>query len=619
MAEALHPGSVQEGCTIEEVLAWDARGGLYRVTTPTGNRLLKEILFPPDLPTLQRGQRAHVLREAVSSWQGLQQPLAISVERFAAREDRCYIVLPELNGSRLSVQSRLRASPPEPHQATRWADQIAALAEALLDIDHPLTFELLDADRILANSQGQLTVFNPGWTEMIWQDPQQFGHRTVREILRRYAELLVTITTGDSHHPPNQGDLPHGLIWLVSRCLSQNSSSNYKNFGEVRQALRNLNMQGDEPKKLRSLSSMPALLEFILPSLAPLRRNPRGPIAALFFVVGLASLVWFWLYLINPRPELRPALALAIGRKIYLWSPTERQLRSHWNFSKSIQAMTVSQDGSRLYVALQRDQALWVIQSDSGERRSWALPGTATSLEWSYGQSQLLVLLREGRLLELEVDRELFGDCVNVPVASQALLTVPLHSKVAPKTRKSRGQGLITLERDMGLSLYDMDEKRRIVQRQLSGATSAILYQGSSIVCATAQPSLHSFTFQLSPLTRRQIPAKPGPVKIYSFREGSRFWTVHAHQNGQGTVGAWSGIEPNCTGQIALASKPLRAAVDDSGKLWLVTEPSNLCLIEPSPLRLTRLASLPGTVSTMAYLSPRVQQSGLDKVFLNRP
>jgi hypothetical protein len=621
VAEALHPGSVHEGCTIEEVLAWDARGGLYRVTTPAGRRLLKEILFPPDLPTIQRGQRAHLLREAVTSWQDLQQALAIAVERFVAREDRCYLILPELNGSRLSVQSRLRPSPPEPYLATRWADQLATLVEALMDRNHPLTYELLDADRILADSQGQLTVFNPGWTEMIWQEPNHFGQRTIREILKRYGELLVNITTGDSGHPPNQGDLPHGLIWLVSRCLSQHSSSNYKNFAEVRQALRNLAMQGDEPKKLRSLSSMPALLDFMIPSLAPLRRNPRATIAGFLFVVGLASLVWFWLYLINPRPVLRPALALAIGRQVYLWSPSDKKLLRPWSFSKSIQAMTASRDGSRLYVALRGEQALWEVQPDSGERRSWALLGTPVKLEWSYDRSQLLLLLKEGRLLEMDVGKDLFGECVNVPAASQALLAVPLKSQLALKTPKSRGQGLIILEPDIGLSLYDMTEKRRMEQRPLSGATSALLYNGSTIVCATTQPGLHSFTFQLAPLGRRQMPAKPGPVKIYSFPEGSRFWSVHELSNGLGTVGVWSGTSPTCTGNLALGSKPLRATVDDSGRLWLVTEPNNLCLIEPSPLRLTRLASLPGTVLDMTYLSPRIQQSGLDldKVFLNRP
>jgi hypothetical protein len=619
-SDALRPGSVVGGLTVAEVQTWTRRGGLYRVVTPLGSRLLKEILFPPDLTEAHRATRQKALSLAVESWQSLQSPLAIGVERFFCEDGRCYLVLPELTGSRLSVQARLRGEPPAPAQATLWADQLAALAQELHEREHPLAVEWLDADRMIADQEGHLTVFNPGWTEILWRDPQEIPPTGVQEGLRRYGQLLVSVATGDRQHPPSAGDLPHGLIWLVSRCSGPNSSSRYRNFDEVRQALRNLKVHGDEARNARALGSLPPLFGFVLPSLAPLHRNPRKTLIGLASLVALIGVVWTWLWWLSPRPSPRPALALAIGRQVHLWSQ-EHPLQRGWRFPYNVRCMQARPNGSRLYLGLHNERKLHYLDPDSGQRGHYEIPGEIDQLTLSRDQLQLLVSLQDGHLLKIELGNghDVFRDGVRGPAGMLSLLSVPLLERVVQPQRPDRELGLVTVHPDIGLSLYNTVDKSRIRDQALLGSTSAIPYRGNQILCTTPEPTLHRFGLRLERLGQQEMPGRAGPVQLFLCPGSSKFWSLHSIEGGEGLVGLWSGDPPRCTQKFSLPHKPGCAAVDDRGRLWAVTQANDLYLIEQDPAQINSMAHLPGQVRAMAYLSPDTRPKGLDRIMASPP
>ncbi len=608
-AEPSRPGTVVDGCTIEQVLHWGARGGLYRVSDSTGQHLLKEILYPPETTPAQRLERGQWLRKAVAGWQSLKHPLAISVERLSLQEERCYLLLPELKGSRLSVQVQLRSKPPEAYQATLWADQLAALVQALQAQNNPLAFELLHQDRILADQDGKLVVFNPGWTELLWQDPSEFIQRPIHEGLKRYGELMVTITTGYLKHPPSPLDLPQGLIWPISRCLGTIKGSIYEDFSEVRQALRNLVVQGDEARNLRPLGSMPPLLDYILPRLAPLRRNPRKTLIGASGLLLLVGLVWIWLSWLNPRPPLRPALLLAIDRSLYLWSENAG-LHRQWRFPKKVQCLASKPDGTRLYLALQSDPRMWILNpDDSGEPTAYACPEVVETLQCSADSNELLVLLVSGRLLRLDARPELpkIIKAIRLPTGTQTALPLP-------------GQGsILAVNPNTGLSLHNFRSGTTTQAWRESGAFGAILLRDGRILCATPDQTLHTLKSNLVETGFQTMPGGAGPVRLLASPDGGTFWSLLTPYRGQPRVAFWPRGPVGPAQQIDLPSAPTQATVDPQGRLWVTTQAGQLCLVERAPLRVTTVCeSLPGAVGALTYLSPQNDPGGLDRM-LNPP
>ena len=188
---------------MEQLLSWGPRGGLYRALGPGGPALVKELFYPPGLTAEEQRVRARRLQLAVQDWQQLDHPQAIRVIDCLEAAGIVYLALPDLEGSPLSIQQKLRREPPDPRLAVLWADQLASLVQALMARDHPLAGEILRLDRIIGDSQGKLTVFNAGWTELLWRTSETSSWPG---LLKDYGNLLVQMATGDARHPSDAKD-----------------------------------------------------------------------------------------------------------------------------------------------------------------------------------------------------------------------------------------------------------------------------------------------------------------------------------------------------------------------------------------------------------------------------
>ena len=172
MSEPLPPGQKVGSWTVEQLLSWGPRGGLYQVTGPHGPAIVKELLYPPGLAEEEQRERARRLQLAVQDWQQLDHPQAIRVIDCLEAPRAVYLVLPKLKGSPLSIQQQLRKEPPDSRLAVLWADQLASLVQALMARDHPLAGEILRMNRIMGDAEGKLTVFHAGWSELLWVVPR---------------------------------------------------------------------------------------------------------------------------------------------------------------------------------------------------------------------------------------------------------------------------------------------------------------------------------------------------------------------------------------------------------------------------------------------------------------
>ena len=615
MSQPLRPKQQIEEWTVQHLLAWGQRGGLYRVQTPGGPAILKELLYPSGLDAVERERRTMVLRKAVESWQQLKHPQAISVQQVHATKDRFYLLLPEIQGSTLSVQVRLRKEPPAAPQTVLWADQMAGMAEALLEHEHPLALEILRSDRVLIH-ETRLTVFNPGWSELLWRDSQCPIELTEQEGLRLYGQFLVEMATGDCQHSPDAALLPAGLIWVVGRCLSQASGRSYRCFGDVRKALRNLQVQGDEARNMRALGSLPPLFGFTLPRMTEI---PRSPAAFLSLLAGLCCLLsgLFWLgwRVAQSPPPWRPGLVLAIGRDLYALSRHE-PLRRIWRFGRPVQALAAHLKGSRLYVALQGEPPeLEILDTDQQQARTLSLLGPAQSLWACQAPSELALMLSQGRLVRfrLGANQETPLDSTLIGSGCTGLALLSLDRPANPNHAHKHREGVVAAQPQFGLSLFDATSGERIAQWKQPGI-SALLSTPRVLLAATGDGQLLRFSNGLQLREKISLPLDSGLCHLISGVDSEHFWTLQVDGRGRACAGWWSFRQTRLIQQRTLEAVPQVFSVDDQGNLWWTDPALRLHCLTLHPLEDAVLASLPGAARSMIWLEVDRTPRGLQRL-----
>jgi len=651
--EPLLPGQRLGPHLIKELLSWGPRGGLYRVeespgsptegstpsrvappkaaegstataegsTTTKDTAILKEFILPSGLSLEQRRARVVALQTAVAEWKKLKSPLAIPVLGFMPQLERIYLLLPEVRGSTLKVQVRLREEAPESGQSVRWADQLAGLLEEMLDRKHPLAFEVLYADRILVDSQGNLVVFNPGWSELLWRDPQHFLAPPMAEGLKLYGNLIQGAAAGDRGHPARLQDLPAGLMWIVSRCSSPVAGRSYQNFTEVRKALRGLKVFGDEARNQRALGALPPLLGFTLPRLSDLPHQPRrfyllmGALL-LLLTVGL----WWGIRQLSTNPPLRPGMALAVGRDLYLFS-LHLPLQRVWRFPTAIKAMDSNADGSRLYLALQDDGGVQIFDSDRCEVRPLTLGNRVLSLCCAQAGKELQVYLESGRLLRLNVekgvDRAL--DSVTIPRGLSAWTYVRLDNPENPQRAHQHPESLLTLHVHEGIHRFDATTGRKLESWLKSGYSALITTPKGEVFLASEHGEWVFLDARLRPRKSGRLPASAGEVRLLTGSDPEHFWSLQNVSSEQAVLARWDSQELRPLFKVRLDSAPEVASTDDRGNLWWVDQQKRLFRASSAPLRIEQLETLPGAVSAMAYLAPDLTPRGLQRMMDQPP
>lgn len=566
---------------MEQLLSRGQRGCLYRVTGPEGPALLKELLYPPGLRAEEQQERAQRLQLAVQDWQQLDHPQAIRVLDYLQAPGKIFLVLPELEGSPLSIQQKLRKEPPDPRWAVLWADQLASLVQALMARDHPLASEILRLDRVISDAQGRLTVFHAGWSELLWRTSQASSWP---ELLQDYGKLLVEMATGDATHPSHAKDLPAGLIWVVGRCLSDLPGRGYADWTEVRKGLRNLTVQGDE----RALGKLPPLVGFRLPVLADLPRTPRFLKALL---AGLAMLLLcgiYWLIFGPSPPPRRPGLAVAIGARVYCVAP-DRKCRQAWKFERPVQALAASPTGDRLVVGLKDEPALQVVQVDTGEVRKLSLPSPPEAL---FTTSQLAALLKGGRVLRFQFLQEEEAPFSSLQVGMGCTDLKPLGPTQ-----------LVTVRPQYGLTIYESRSGKRLAEWAHSGYRG-LMVQSGRVVTASDEGKLVLLNPLLRPLASHPLPLRSGPTWLHGGEAQHGFWSLQTDSQQKSSAGYWNLQNLQLKHKLSLPAAPQLATTDYLGCLWWVDAKNRLYRLTPDPLSLEEWGELPGKVQAMTYLQP---------------
>ena len=587
MSEPLHPGQNVGSWTVKELLSWGPRGGLYRVNGPDGPALVKELLYPPELAAEEQRRRARWLRLAVQDWQQLDHPQAIRVVDCLEILERTYLVLPELEGSPMSIQQKLRKQAPDPRLAVIWADQLASLVQALMVRDHPLTGEILRLDRVMVDSQGKLTVFHAGWSELLWRGSERAEKITWQRLLQDYAKLVIQMATGDAEHGSDVKDLPAGLIWVVGRCLSDLPGRGYEDWAEVRKALRNLTVHGDE----RSLGKLPPILGFRLPVLAELPSTPVF-LKALLAALGVLVLCGvYWLFFGPGPPPRRPGLALAIGKWVYIVSP-DRSFHRAWKFERPIQVLAAGQDGDRLLVGLKDDSDLQVVNPDTGGIHKLHLTAPPQAVLTTGSSRDPAALLKNGRAVRVKLLEERLAGFSSLQVGPDCTDLEPIEP--------SR---LATVSPQFGLALYDLQSGKRLAQWAHSGYFS-LMVQSGQVVTASDEGQLVILSSLLKPIANRPLPLRSGRTWLYEGAASSSFWSLQTDSQGRSTAGFWTSQNLRLVEELSLPAAPQVAALDGQGCLCWVDEQNRLYRLTHHPLCLEDWCELPGKVQAMTYLAP---------------
>lgn len=592
MIQPLEPGSRLGQWKIRELISWGTRGGVYRAE---GAIFLKELLFPPGLSESERTARRLVLQGAVDLWTQVDSPLALPGVELFQDGDRIFLKLPEVEGSTLKVQSRFREAAPEPVQSVRWADQVAELVELLLQQNNPLAFEILDSDRMLIDGEGRLTVFNPGWSQLLWQEHCD----NLQEGIQRYGDLLLQMASGDVHQSPNPAQLPAGLIWIVSRCQSPQQDRCYRDFSEIRRALRNVKLSGEEGRNMRTLGRLPTLFRFSLPRLGPVARYPRRAIAffvVLFVVLALAA-GWMWKYWMRPLP-LRPGHLVASGRELYLVNSQGRQRISR--FSEPILALAPSRDGTRIYVACQGAEALWVLDTDEYRARRIDIESPVRDLVAPGHDARLLVHLASGRWLVFGLNKksESRVGSLRVPDGLNPWVAHPL--------------GMLTgIEQPDGLRIYQAD---KVLYSSAPASYHALLPVESLWLAASNQGVLDVLSPSLRLQRRLKLPAASGEVTLLAVSNALYFWSLQQIDAHQLTIGRWSIRQWACEAQVTVDSQATLSCVDEQGNLCWIDEQHRLQRLLHNSFQHQVLATLPARPSALAYLVSDRRSKGLQRL-----
>lgn len=612
--ESLRPGQEVGLYRIVELLSWNPRGGVYRVIDSEGPKLLKELIFPSDLPPADRRKRQAVLEQAVRDWQGLDHPQRLKVLDLFCFQERIYLVLEELEASTLAVQIQLRPAPPEPSQTVRWAEQLASLVEKMLQQRHPLAFETLRQDRILIDGQHQLVVFNPGWSELLWQDAERLTEVPLQEGLRRWGELIQLLSSGYQGHPGHIDEVPAGLIWVISRCLQPQSGRAYGSFGELRKALRGLKIFGDEALNQKVLGALPPVVNFLLPRLAALPRPP-GWVAWLALVLVLLFLgggFWMWSRFAGP-PPVRPGLALAVGRNLYLARP-QWGVERLWRFPAPILAMDASPDGSQLYVILEGRDEIHTLDPDQREVTTLTLESRPLALTCAAAGKELQVYLQSQRLLRLNLHQ------AHHPPLDSVLIAPGLsgwHYRSLPHLPARAS--LITLHSARGLNLYDVPSEELLRALPLVGYSTFLPTPRGELLLFSNTGNWLFLDENLQVQNEGRISVPAGVMQLRVASVDGHFWSLQLRTEGQTVLGWWQTRQFGLVESLKVESSPLVAAVDDKGHLYWADNQRRLFKASPNPLTCEVLLKLPGPPQAMVYLGPDLRPRGLQRLMEQPP
>ncbi|MBT9584042.1 hypothetical protein IV102_11945 [bacterium] len=584
------PGQRRSNWRVERVLSWGRRGGLYRVETEAGARIVKEIRLPPLPPELAQ-QRLQQCLTALQNWQQMRLPQAVTLEQVQTEGDSLLLLLPVLVGQPVSLQGGAFDS----FQLLDWAEQLCELVLALQRHQHPLAMACLEPDHVLVDASGGLLVFNPGWSELAWRGADELSRLPVQQGLRKFAELLVWLASGSAPAEALPNQLSPALMWMVGRCLSEDPTRQYANFEEVRLALRT--GPGDGPMPSRSGCEL--LDDFPLPDLTPEAAKPMKPwLRGLMVASAVLALACLGTALHRTRTGVgrtTAGLALALGDRVLLLG-LRGESQFEMRFANRIQCMAASPDGERIFVGLQGENGLTVVGRASHSVTQLPGSGAPTQLQMSQDGLQLLGCLDNGKVGSWSLDTggpKWRGESWLDASGEGASLT------------GAEGQaGLLLLKPHRGLLL--ISRGRAPVSWNHSGVNSALSLEGLVVAVVSEERSLYALHSDLQPMSKRELPGGPGLTQLLKDPYRRQFWAVHE----RGQVSVWGAPTLTRTGELLLPSAPRLACTDPVGCLWVLSEEGNLLKLQSSPPR-WQMRGQVGQVeqaSALIYLSLPVNQ-----------
>lgn len=555
---------------VERVLSWGRRGGLYRVDTEAGVRIVKEIRLPPLAPELAQ-QRLQQCLQALQSWQQLRLPQTVPLEQVLTEDHKLFLLLPVLAGEPVSLQGGAMGGaggPPDSLKLMDWAEQLCQLVLALQRHHHPLALTCLEPDHVLIDGSGDLLVFNPGWSELAWRGADELSRLPVQQGLRKFAELLVWLASGSAPAEALPNQLSPALMWIVGRCLSQDPTRQYANFEEVRQALRTVPV--DSPVANRS--GCEVLEDFPLPNQPVEEASPMKPwlrgLVAITAVLALAGLGLAVQRTWKGGTRSASGLALALGDQLLLLGQAgDKQFGVR--LGNRIQCLAASPDGEKIFVGLQGEKGLTVVERSSHKVGQFPGAFTPNQLHMSLDGLQLLGRLDNGNVGSWSLESggpRWRGERWLDPSGEGASLT------------GTEGQtGLLLLQPRKGLLL--LPSVGQPLSWSHSGVNSALSLEGLVVAAVAAERTLYGLHSDLQPMSKVELPGGPGLTQLYKDPYRRQFWAVHE----RGQVSVWAAPSLTRTGSLLLPSPPRLACTDPLGCLWVLADNGNLFKLESSP------------------------------------
>jgi len=520
--------------------------------------LLKELILPPT--------RIDQVFQAAAGWQKLELPQAIALQEITLVDGRIYLLMPELAGQPVSLG---RASQPPEEVLLKWAQQICDLVLALQAQQNPLALTLLEPDHMLVDAQGDLVVFNPGWSQL---DRGDTG-------LHRFARLMVFCATGAPLGEKLPADLPPAFLWMLSRCLQDE----YTSFSQLHQSLQTVALEESRSPRSRQQS----LDDFSigdLPTPPPARPLSRRLLLGLG-LLSLLALLGLGLALRRGQAKYShlPGLALARG-SLLLWLSLEGTTVGESQLPQAITCMLASLDGELLLLGIEGQNGVTVV--DRAKRQLLKIEGGSlpTQLLLSSDGRQVVGLLKNGNLGHWkladgkvhwlgEVSREGF-------VRGARLAAV-----------RDDGAALLILP-NRGLRLVNSQGSE---EGAYAGATSAIFLNQLVMAADSRQALLLALGTDLQPIARQKL---AGLTQLYANSYQRGVWAVEQ----RGLVSLWSVPELLSLGQLQLPGTPLSVAPDALGHLWMVTQNGKLCKLDSHPLSCQQLGQV-GACTNLVYLA----------------
>ena len=596
------PGSHLEDWRIDRVLSWGRRGGLYSVEREDGPYLLKEVVLP-NLELAERLQRLQECRKAIETWQSLRLTQVLPVAEFLMKEDRFYLLMPELPNQPVSQVIPHRNEPPSTSQLLDWADQICQWVLGLQRHHHPLALFVFEPDHMIVDTQGQLLLFNPGWSELAWRGQDQLNQQPLQSGMARFGQLL-TFLAGSQGKPESQAEtLTPALIWIVGRCLSDDPCRHYVNFQEVQQALQALPVRS-QPKRHSTAESLEDFNLIDLPRSTVSRPMPIWQrvglvLAALIALVGL-SLAFRQSLPGHSRPA--PAVAIASQRSLE-WFSLDGRKQGTVRLDHSIVCLAANPNGRQVLVGTNGDEGLTLVDLASNSLRS--LPGRGVPIQ--------LQLDNQGRGLDALMDDGQVGSWDIAGHEPRWRERMEKHSLPPGAQLISTRFGspdsisgvLVCLPQQAGLEILPAQSGMNSAWNQ-PGINSALDLEGQVVAAGSSQKTLYALSDDLQPLSRYTLPGGPGQSQLFSDHYKRQFWSLHS----QGVVGLWSYPTIQLIREISLPAPPLCACADHLGSLWVVTQDGKLLQINSNPPGLQLRATLTVPEATfMVYLNTPVPAS----------